>query len=508
MALSWDYITSIIQKNTASSSTGTSSSADQTFQTLFSDYTTNADSETSSEYENKAEDSSQSNNNGLIYSDSDTKALGGVFSSTFEAMLSSFKSQQEQNVQLSKALAQVANTEAALKAATTACKKASSSSSSTGKKGCSSKKSSCSKKKSSCSKKKSSCSKRKSNASGTTSTSSSTTSTTSTPSTNSTNSVNSTNSTSSINTANSTISKTRQSKNVSASDATKISALKSKFDSTYSQSAGMQNASNSDINGMYNEYISCESLVEMYKASGDTSYMDKAIQLCDAYIAAGKDLNGDGYLDWKASVIPQGYNHDHYEWRAADGVAMVVNQLMTDPELKNKYSSQASKYSSFIEKNVWEKWNNTTGRCGSIKDVPTEEHFIARIGTIALNMYEITGDQKYLNWIKKEVPALKSAIEKSGDIEGTINGGSIDSGHAADTVDFIVDCYKAGLIFDSGDISTLVSACKKRGNPPGWVKLAEFDSSLYSSYSSQLNGSLPRRTAANIIGNLAGMLVD
>jgi hypothetical protein len=284
-------------------------------------------------------------------------------------------------------------------------------------------------------------------------------------------------------------------------------ALKSHFDSTYSQSEGLKNAGNSDVNGMYNEYISCDSLVKMYRATGDKSYIDKACQLSNAYIDAGKDLDGDGYKDWTTTAIKQGMNHDHYEWRAADGVAEVANQIMSDPNLKQQYAGEAQKLTGFIDKDVWQKWNNKVGRCGAINKVPSEEHFIARIGKIALNMYNCTHDPKYKNWLDQNVPKLKNAIEKYGDITGTINGGSIDNGHSADTADFISECYKSGLYFNKNDMTMLANDAVKRGLPPGWVKLAQFSPTLYQDYMNKLD-SYKYRDGANVTANLAAMTAE
>ena len=277
----------------------------------------------------------------------------------------------------------------------------------------------------------------------------------------------------------------------------KVANLKNEFDHTYSHKAGMENAGDKGAkDGMYSEYISCESLVDMYKATGDTSCIDKACELCNAYIDAGEDFDGRGYKDWHAKALHGGINHDHYEWRSADGVAMVCNQLMTDPKLKQKYASQADKFSHFIDHDVWEKWSNMTGRCGNISTkVPSEQHFVSRIGKIALNMYNCTGDPKYKNSLDKHVPKLENAISKNGDIQS-------DNGHSADTADFIAQCYKAGLYFTQNDIQKLVSACKKRGCPDGWVGLAQYDPGLRSSYEHR---HTDKRARANILGNLAAM---
>ena len=170
---------------------------------------------------------------------------------------------------------------------------------------------------------------------------------------------------------------------------------------------------------------------------------------------------------------------DHDEWRAASGMAMVCNQIMCDPKLKEKYGDKAERYKNFIEKNVWEKWSNLTGRNGDIvNNVPGDEHMVGRLGKIALNMYNCTGEDKYYDWLIKNGGNLKDRIEADQRIRS-------DAGHAEDTANFIAQCYAAGLVFTKKDMDIVIKDCKfkspdnvlNRDYPPGWAGLAQFDDS-------------------------------
>ena len=48
-------------------------------------------------------------------------------------------------------------------------------------------------------------------------------------------------------------------------------------------------------------------------------------------------------------------------------------------------------------------------------------------------------------------------------------------GHAADTASFIAQCYANGIVFDRRDMDIAIRQCKKLGNNPGWVYLANYD---------------------------------
>jgi len=278
--------------------------------------------------------------------------------------------------------------------------------------------------------------------------------------------------------------------------------------------------SGEEVNGFYNEYITCESLVKMYQATGDTKYIDQACKLDDSYIANGRDMGHDGYKTWqtdKAFKDSQGHedhdpnhhyiNHEHYECRCADAVSTLCNQIMSDPNLREKYGDKAKAYKKFIEKDVWEKWSNFEGRCAMISPdiTPGDEHFVARIGKIALDMYNCTGETKYKKYLDKQVPRLRDNIR--------INHGRIigDPSHSADTADFLAACFNSPLTrnyFTQNDINNAVAECKERKYLAGWVALAQFDKTgeLYREYESRSKGkTYDIRSRENVIANLAAM---
>ncbi len=179
-------------------------------------------------------------------------------------------------------------------------------------------------------------------------------------------------------------------------------------------------------------------------------------------------------------------------------------------------------------------------------------HFIGRSGLVAISLYQVTRKRKYRDWIQRRGGDLKKALILGENGAYTFNcyldgsscssGLIIDTSHAGDTVNFIVEAYKIGLVFNEVDIERLVASVKNNlwnqslsdprfndrvdgsgqfgnmgANQGGWVKLAAYDAELRALYREWILplGPVPssdsfsssRAIRVHILGNLANAYV-
>jgi PKD repeat protein len=293
---------------------------------------------------------------------------------------------------------------------------------------------------------------------------------------------------------------------------------------------------------MYYLWPGIDGLLTLYEATGKSEYVGYVVEYCKRYQSMGKDVNGDGYLDWRSSWYTEfgGYNHQHVEWRAGDGIARTVVLILTDTNLAS-YVEDGLNLKTFLEKHVWEKW---TGGYSNVGNTTNVTHFIGRFGLLAISLYQATGDSIYLDYIIKKGFQLKKALHKNTQdayIWGTYtnSSGIADVSHAGDAVNFMVEVHRFGLVFDDEDILLLLfnerdirclcNTVKKNlwngslfspqfknnvdgsggygrsgKNQGGWVKLAQFDRELQHIYYIWLNNlSYSSQIMVQLCGNLA-----
>jgi hypothetical protein len=311
-------------------------------------------------------------------------------------------------------------------------------------------------------------------------------------------------------------------------DSARITQLENKVLASFDHDAWLSNIS-TDAVDMYYLWPGIDGLLTLYEATGNTEYVGYAAEYCLRYQSMGEDVNGDGYLDWYSRWI-EGYSHHHVEWRAGDGVARTVALILTDPKL-SMYVDDALEIESFLEKHVWEKWTGGYSNGGNSTSVT---HFIGRFGLIALSLYQVTGQQEYLSYVEDKGTQLKSSLRlNSNDAYEwsvyTNESGTLDVSHGGDTVNFMVEAHRLGLVFNDTDMIRLINTVKKNlwngsltspqfrenvdgsgdygglgNNQGGWIKLAQFDPELQEIYYNWLKDrSASSEVGVHFHGNLA-----
>jgi hypothetical protein len=289
-------------------------------------------------------------------------------------------------------------------------------------------------------------------------------------------------------------------------DKARIAELERKVRESFDHEAWLSSIS-TDAVDMYFLWPGIDGLLTLYEATGNTEYVGYALEYCQRYKSLGEDVNGDGYLDWYSSWI-EDYSHTHVEWRAGDGIARTIALILTDPKLST-FSDEALELQRFLEKHVWQKW---TGGYSDVGNSTNVTHFIGRLGLIALSLFQMTGEEQYLSYILTKGNQLKDALilnDQDAYWWGvyTDKGGAVDVSHGGDTVNFMVEAFRLGLVFEAEDILHLIKTVKVNiwngsitnpdfcsyvdgtgefgdvgFNQGGWIKLAQFDPELEDIY--------------------------
>jgi hypothetical protein len=214
-------------------------------------------------------------------------------------------------------------------------------------------------------------------------------------------------------------------------------------------------------------------LVYLYQATGDTTYIDGAIALANRHISEGEDIDSDGYLEWAGHPTNTDWSAPLWsamaEWRGNMGLGTLLGVLATDPNLSS-YSSYKNTLQQFLEVQAWDKWtigNEVAGRdCDQINETWVVSHFVARCEHVALNLYLATGQEEYLNHVTVRANALKNAFVLNANNSYSVysymdqTGDFADLEHMTDTIQFINAAYKAGIVFNSTDITRFVNTFK------------------------------------------------
>ncbi len=156
----------------------------------------------------------------------------------------------------------------------------------------------------------------------------------------------------------------------------------------------------------YNKSESTAGLLDLFEATGDTSYLQRVVDWNNQYIAGGTDIDGDSYLDWIAqpndgvyhSASGQWYNKNHHEWRAAGGMGRTLEVLVNNPQL-TQFDAHKAALISFLGTHMWDKWWNHPTLTGQYT---WSTYFRGRWCYTALGMHMATGEQKYLDYLNDD----------------------------------------------------------------------------------------------------------
>lgn len=275
----------------------------------------------------------------------------------------------------------------------------------------------------------------------------------------------------------------------------------------------------------YNLGYGIDGNTAMYRASGKTEYLDRALLYVNNMVKNAKvssSLSGskfkDSYLGWTSKEGGTSGQEvplwESYCWRYVTQLLRVIRET---PELYNNptYRSQYDRLLAFSEKNIFEKWYR---RGANSYIYRSRTHMAAHWAYIAMNLARMTTDpakkatyMTVVDNINRHLPNYSSSLRQQmrpnpvnpaayfwSDVwESTARPGQ-DTPHGNGVLAFIVEAHDAGIEWTDEDMRKFVKtlnnviwpATGKHGNyvdgsgagngwfNDGFVKLGRYDANL------------------------------
>ncbi len=249
--------------------------------------------------------------------------------------------------------------------------------------------------------------------------------------------------------------------------------------------------------GYYSFAIITDGIAGIYEATGREYYLERLIEYSQLMMAAGKDNNGDGYLDYYHWMKDRpdacqwdyepGYNYGaHCYWNAMRTVARCARVGRLGPHYE-AHKAEIDEIIAFVKKHVIEKWEkgdqglSLEGWLGLTSFTISGAH--SHAGSLMVDAYLATGDEhikelatRFAEQVKAAwVPYSNGSYAWCGDggvvmpadwTETTFehNGrayGVQDTAHSIRVIRFAAIAHRAGIVVTDEDMARLVKTFTK-----------------------------------------------
>ena len=260
-----------------------------------------------------------------------------------------------------------------------------------------------------------------------------------------------------------------------------VSSELQKRGAIYKQIAQSRSVGNYGLPRTRGYYFFCpitDGIAAAYEASGNEYYLQKLIEYAKDMIAAGKDQNGDGYLDYTNTQYG-GWDYDngyaHSCWFISMRIPARCARVGRLGPHYSKYKSDIDEITTFVEKQVIEKAEKgksymtfdswITGLHNSTAD--------AFVGDLLVDAYLATGNTHYKDLATRFANKLKAdwVLYSNGSYacsrkNGVIipkdsKGSAMDTSHGTWMARFIVTAYRAGIVVTGEDVNAWVNTFNK-----------------------------------------------
>lgn len=274
----------------------------------------------------------------------------------------------------------------------------------------------------------------------------------------------------------------------------------------------------------YNLGYGIDGNTAMYRATGKTQYLDRALLYINNMVNNAKVSSTlrtsqykDSYLGWTSSSLGTSGEvplWESYCWRYVTRVLRVIREtpaLYSNPT----YRSQYDRLLAFTERNMFEKWYRR-GANANIYRVRT--HMVAHWALIALDLSRMTTDAtkralylQVLNNINRDLPNSTSSLRQQmrpnprnsaayfwSAVWGSTSQPGQDMAHGNGVMAYIVEANQAGVEWTNDDMRKFVTTLNNVAWPStgrysnyvdgsgtgngwysdGWIKLGRYDANL------------------------------
>ncbi|WP_395809397.1 hypothetical protein [Archangium minus] len=228
----------------------------------------------------------------------------------------------------------------------------------------------------------------------------------------------------------------------------------------------------------YNLGYGIDANTAMYRATGKTQYLDRALLYVNNMVANARPSSTlgsnfkDSYLGWK-SARPEVVNqevplYESYCWRYVTQLLRVIRET---PELysNSTYRTQYDRLLAFTEKNIFEKWYQRGANAFVYR---ARTHMAAHWAYIAMNLSLMTTDPArkatytaVVNNINRDLPNSTSSLRQQmkpnpansaayfwSDVWGSTALPGQDSSHGNGVLAYIVEAHDAGIEWTDDDM--------------------------------------------------------
>jgi hypothetical protein len=176
----------------------------------------------------------------------------------------------------------------------------------------------------------------------------------------------------------------------------------------------------------YNTSYYLHGMLSAVEATKDESLLVKVIHYCDNMLDAAEDYNGDTHLEWQPMT-----NHATYglmpnqltTYQGSGPIARAAEVIMSDPDFKVKYESDAQRYFNFLYGSIIEYWHigiynsqipwlpSDLGGWGSYTLWSDKCSHLARIAT---SLYKAFGDSICHDIATRVAEGFRRELEENG----------------------------------------------------------------------------------------------
>ncbi len=318
-----------------------------------------------------------------------------------------------------------------------------------------------------------------------------------------------------------------------------------KFDSNLNNGRGYSTTNNLTGQLAWGESYMLMSYMNMYKATKNKKHLQKMIGHIERVLAQRDDQkNRKNYLEQKEAtwVSTKFTNGKPYAWVAHSGmitypIAALASTIIKDGKLRGVRSTSSGMYRRLklidiardLIKRVQEtidahedQWNEPKGKDFAYYKFPNDTkaaalfpykgailplNMMQAMGRTYIRMYQATGKASFKNRARKMANWFKSKLRSENGSYvwpywGYKGANNEDLSHGSLSANFAYECYKAGIVFNKGDMVKFAATFKNnlykaplqfndRVNRSGnantyrnsvgrWMSFAEFDPEIYS----------------------------
>jgi hypothetical protein len=247
-------------------------------------------------------------------------------------------------------------------------------------------------------------------------------------------------------------------------------------------------APRADLNELYHMERLFHGMTAVYEVTGDAQVVSDLLDISLAVVAAGQDVDGDGYLDYcfrnpDGSTPPTGWDPAEpccdwdstpsagmmptYPWRAMRGLARTLRAVKSSP-LATERAADLAVLRDFIRHDVIDKWLDLDGNGPDAGKRGTDTAgILARMAGILLDYYAATGEQPLGDMASEWALRISTDMEPSTTTPGAyvfdnwVRAGdpfqqAADTSHANEIAVALIEGFEAGF-FDYSLVGPLQS---------------------------------------------------